>query len=236
MKFWRKFYPDEYNFVPMTFLMPQEDEEVKKVVSKKKRTWVWKPSSGAQGDGLQLINELWEVNELLKRDEYIIQEYIEYPFLIDKKKFDLRIYVVLYGIEPMTAYLCDEGMARFWTVDYEPPCAKNKRNQFMHLSNYSINKYSENYVKNENDPEVHATKRKLSDVYKSIISEKSNGDEIVSKIKENIANVCSKTINAIHATVCKYTFNWLSFIIWNIVNNVEVEFKDYKEIKRYSSL
>ena len=184
-----RFYPDEYNFVPLTFLMPKEEEDFQNFFKKKKKTWVWKPSSGAQGDGLQLINEIWEISELLKRDEYIIQEYIEYPLLVDKKKFDLRIYVILFGIEPMTAYLCDEGMARFWTVDYEPPCAKNKRNQFMHLSNYSINKYSENYVKTQNDPDVPTTKRKLSDIYKSIISKKTDGEEIVSKIKENIAAV-----------------------------------------------
>lgn len=182
----------------------------------KKKTWICKPSKGAQGDGLQLINEIWEVSDLIKRDEYIIQEYLEKPLWVNKKKFDLRLYIVLFGVDPMYAYLCDEGMARFWTVNYEAPSAKNKKNEFMHLSNYSINKHSEDYVKNNKQTEDQATKRKLSSIYKTIEQEKTNGAEIVKTIKDNISNVCRKTVNAIHPF---------------IKNNLEWEFKSASDIK-----
>jgi tubulin polyglutamylase TTLL6/13 len=36
-------------------------------------------------------------------------------------KFDLRIYVLLYGINPMKIYLYEEGFARFATKEYESP-------------------------------------------------------------------------------------------------------------------
>ena len=197
--------------------MPDQEELCSKVMRKgKKKTWICKPSKGAQGDGLQLINELWEVSGLLQKTEYIIQEYVEKPLLVNKKKFDLRLYIIVYGVDPMTAYLCDEGMARFCTVDYEQPSAKNKKNDFMHLSNYSINKYSEDYVKNDLGTETEATKRKLSDIYRGIENEKPNGAEIVETIKENITKVCKKTINAIHPFV---------------KNNLECEIKSYSQIK-----
>lgn len=136
-----------------------------------------------------MVSELYEISELLKRDEYIVQEYVEKPLLVNKKKFDLRIYVVLFGAEPMHSYLYEEGMARFCTVDYQQPSASNKKNEYMHLSNYSINKNSEDYVKNDNLAETQATKRKLSDIYRAIEHEKENGAEVVEKIKENISDV-----------------------------------------------
>lgn len=33
-----------------------------------------------------------------------------------RKKFDCRIYVMLAGLRPITAFVCKEGLARFCTV------------------------------------------------------------------------------------------------------------------------
>jgi tubulin polyglutamylase TTLL6/13 len=75
----------------------------------------------------------------------VAQKYIGRPFLIDKLKFDLRIYVMLYGINPMRIFVHEEGLARFATVPYEEPKNSNMRNMFMHLTNYAINKESSDY-------------------------------------------------------------------------------------------
>lgn len=71
-----------------------------------------------------------------------MQKYIENPLLIQSKKFDARIYVLIYGVEPMHAYLCDEGLARFCTHNYQRPHVTNMKNYYMHLTNFSINKKS----------------------------------------------------------------------------------------------
>ena len=35
---------------------------------------------------------------------------------MSNKKFDIRLYVVIKGVDPIEAYVCDEGLARFATV------------------------------------------------------------------------------------------------------------------------
>ena len=78
--------------------------------------------------------------------------------LLNKKKFDLRLYVAVFGLEPMYAYIYREGMVRLCTQDYKRPTRENMRNLLIHLSNYSIQKLSENYDKDSDQ----GTKRKFS--------------------------------------------------------------------------
>ena len=48
--------------------------------------------------------------------ELVVQRYLDKPLLMDGIKFDLRIYVVVVGIDPIQAFIYDEGLARFCTV------------------------------------------------------------------------------------------------------------------------
>jgi len=62
------------------------------------------------------------------------------PFLIDELKFDMRIYVLVYGVDPLRIFVFREGLARFATAPYQQPFKGNMENMFMHLTNYAINK------------------------------------------------------------------------------------------------
>ena len=76
----------------------------------------------------------------------MVQRYLSKPHLIDGYKYDLRLYVFINGINPLRIYLYKDGLARFATEPYQKPNEKNMDNLFMHLTNYAINKESENYV------------------------------------------------------------------------------------------
>ena len=60
----------------------------------------------------------------------------------------MRLYVLLAGLSPMRIFLYNDGLARFATVPYEPPSKKNLSNLMMHLTNYSINKHSDDFIFN----------------------------------------------------------------------------------------
>eukprot|EP01034_Spumella_vulgaris_P032937 gene32937-40656_t len=59
------------------------------------------------------------------------------PYLINQKKFDLRIYVLVSGVDPLRIYIHEEGLTRLSTAKYS---LSNISNRFAHLTNYSINK------------------------------------------------------------------------------------------------
>ena len=91
------------------------------------------------------------------------------PFLVDGYKFDLRLYVMLAGVNPLRIYLYKEGLARFATVPYESPQPSNLANLFMHLTNYAINKESENFISNTNeDDDDSGSKRSFTSILRRI--------------------------------------------------------------------
>ena len=67
--------------------------------------------------------------------------YLDKPLLINSKKFDMRMYVVVTSFNPLRVYFYHEGLARFATEDYsnDPKVLKNK---FVHLK--EINGWVEN--------------------------------------------------------------------------------------------
>jgi len=73
-----------------------------------------KPSRGRGGEGIFFARKLTDISrEDMKVHEYVAQEYISNPLLIEKKKFDLRLYLLIKGVDVMEGYIAFEGMARF---------------------------------------------------------------------------------------------------------------------------
>ena len=102
-----------------------------------KKIFILKPESESQGKGI-FLTKTWE--DIDPGHHLVAQRYIDPPYLIDDLKFDLRIYVLLYGINPMRIYQYEEGLGRFATQPYRPPKKNNMKDVYMHLTNYAINK------------------------------------------------------------------------------------------------
>jgi len=148
-----KVRPDEYSFVPKTWIFPSEYSafvnnatELRK--KKKHKTFIVKPANGAMGNGIHLYRSAEKVPQ---NDHMIVQEYCDKPFLIDGFKFDLRIYVLVTSCDPLRVFLYNDGLVRLSTEPYASPQDTNIEQLYMHLTNYSINKHSENYEKCESN-------------------------------------------------------------------------------------
>ena len=64
-------------------------------------TYIGKPSRGSGGEGIFLMKRPLDMPSYTTTKEYIVQRYIERPLMIDKKKFDLRICVLIKGFNPI---------------------------------------------------------------------------------------------------------------------------------------
>ncbi|NXM80397.1 TTLL5 polyglutamylase, partial [Oenanthe oenanthe] len=138
-----------FHILPQTFILPTEYQDFCNTYSKDRGPWIVKPVASSRGRGVYLVNN---PNQIVVEDNTLVSRYISNPLLIDDFKFDVRLYVLVTSYDPLVVYLYEEGLARFATVRYDQ-ASKNIKNQFMHLTNYSVNKKSGDYVSCD-DPEV----------------------------------------------------------------------------------
>ena len=138
----------DFDFIPQTFIFPGELDLFKEFAQTiKNPCWISKPVAGSMGDSCIIFKNLKQFSELQQK-EVVVQRYIDNPLLVDGLKFDLRLYVIITGIHEgdIHAYIADEGLARFCTEEYEPVSTSNLKKYYMHLTNYSVNKGSPNFI------------------------------------------------------------------------------------------
>ncbi|CAG9335546.1 unnamed protein product [Blepharisma stoltei] len=183
----RKQLPEVYNYYPKTWLVPAELSDLRLYSSKEKnQVFIVKPEASCQGRGIFLTKKF---DDFSFDDRYVVQEYIKQPFLIDGLKFDLRIYVLVAGCDPLRIYLHKEGLGRFATEPYSQPNASNLAKPCMHLTNYAINKNNENFVFNENEEDDGVGhKRSLTSIMKYLEDSGHNTEKLWNEIKAMIVN------------------------------------------------
>ncbi|KAI8828941.1 tubulin-tyrosine ligase family-domain-containing protein [Chytriomyces cf. hyalinus JEL632] len=125
------------DFLPATFFLPSQRRRLK-LAFHSHPSWIIKPPASARGIGICVVNK-WK--DVPQRKDVIASKYIQNPYLIDKKKFDIRLYVVVTSFDPLRIYLFKEGIVRFAAEKYSTTVSKNNvRNRFVHLTNYSVSK------------------------------------------------------------------------------------------------
>ncbi|VFV36426.1 tubulin polyglutamylase ttll11-like [Lynx pardinus] len=158
-----------------------------------KPTFIVKPDGGCQGDGIYLIKDPSDIRlaGTLQSRPAVVQEYICKPLLIDKLKFDIRLYVLLKSLDPLEIYIAKDGLSRFCTEPYQEPNPKNLHHIFMHLTNYSLNIHSGNFV--HSDSTSTGSKRTFS----SILCRLSSKGVDIKKVWSDIISLVIKTVIAL---------------------------------------
>ncbi|KFO97131.1 Tubulin polyglutamylase TTLL5, partial [Calypte anna] len=188
-----------FHILPQTFILPTEYQEFCNTYSKDRGPWIVKPVASSRGRGVYLINN---PDQIVLEDNILVSRYISNPLLIDDFKFDVRLYVLVTSYDPLVIYLYEEGLARFATVRYDQT-SKNIKNQFMHLTNYSVNKKSGDYVSCD-DPEIedYGNKWSMSAMLRYLKQEGRDTAELMANVEDLIIKTVVSAELAI-ATACK---------------------------------
>jgi tubulin polyglutamylase TTLL4 len=171
----------EFGFVPRTFLLPQDLSLFRQVWQKNggKEKWIIKPPASARGSGIRVVHR-W--SQIPKKRSVVVQRYIARPLLIHGAKFDLRLYVLVTSFNPLKIYMYSNGLVRFASVKYNDDI-NYLSDRFMHLTNYSINKYSASYTDNNCADSRSGHKWTLSSLWSYLEQENMNVSRIWAWIK-----------------------------------------------------
>ncbi|KAM9802833.1 tubulin monoglutamylase TTLL4 isoform 2-T2 [Syngnathus typhle] len=180
-KMQHRFGKQEFNFIPRTFVLPQDILQLRKSWKDGSRQkWIIKPPASARGVGIQVIHK-W--SQIPRKKSLLVQKYIHKPYLIGGNKFDLRIYVYVTCYDPLRIYLFSDGLVRFASCKYSPSM-KTLGNKFMHLTNYSVNKKNSEYQANSDDKACQGHKWAVKALWQYLGSRGVNTTLIWEKIKD----------------------------------------------------
>ena len=177
-KYYEAVDDNPFDYIPLTFHIQQEGDKewqnfertfrsrleecgkksLEKKRKKEKNLWIVKPGENSnQGCGIQVFDSLEEIREMMRYREttkarsLIIQKYLM-PFLYNKRKFDIRCYMLVTSVNSITkAYWYEEGYIRTSCKEFT---TKNLKNRMVHLTNDAVQKKSEDYGKYENGNKV----------------------------------------------------------------------------------
>ncbi|CAE8622834.1 unnamed protein product [Polarella glacialis] len=109
--------------IPDTFILPEESEALKKAVASRgpELRWIVKPCQLGEGRHIRVLPGLDGIMASgILGQRCVVSEYIADPLLVDMRKIDLRVYVLVTKLAPvLEAFIFREGLVRFCGEAYD---------------------------------------------------------------------------------------------------------------------
>ena len=178
-----------------------------------KNTWLLKRTNLNRGRQIKIFSDLRSIlNEIeeskTKCNHLIIQKYIEAPLFYNNRKFDIRIWVLFTYISRsynFEVYVFKEGHLKACSE----PFNLSSDDLYVHLTNYSVQKYNANFSKIEIGNEISFK------TFQEDLDQKNKGKnfkkDIYPKILKIIAisaNSCKNKINILNRNNCFEIFGY----------------------------
>ena len=150
------------------------------VLEGSKNIWIVKPGGLSRGRGVHCIDQLNDILSNVKPcNQTIIQKYIENPLVINGRKFDIRQWVLVTDLNPLTVWLFETPYVRFGAENYH---IDDFKNVFSQLTGNSIAKHSDKFNTGEIEGDMWENKE-----FREFLKKKYGGDpwiEIQKKIEK----------------------------------------------------
>jgi hypothetical protein len=127
-QFQQKFGKTVFDFIPRTYsLLDERDEMLLDMMTNvswdsksdgeplcNRKVWIVKPIGLSRGRGIFLTDCPMNLPSTDKAGRgFLVQRYLTEPYLINNRKFDLRIYVLITGVDPLKVYIYKDGFIRY---------------------------------------------------------------------------------------------------------------------------
>lgn len=209
-----------FSFMPFSFVLPAQIDDCEEFM--RQRTdeqaeerdanrgsplgeaggdvYILKPAVLSRGHGISLYRpgpesgwgSSWDASfRRVRSHTGLLSTYIHPPLLLDGLKFDLRMYVLVTSVSPLCVYVFREGLTRFATERYDITQISNR---FQHLTNYSLNKKSANFVPTTSegvDDDGVGSKWSLSAFRRRLVSE--FGQDVADVVWRDVDDLLVKT-------------------------------------------
>lgn len=210
---------DVFEYIPISFHIVSSNDEkmndVKKCFDQWAEggnvLWIVKPGEDTnRGSGIVVCNSWEQIKREVGRSKHtsIVQKYIENPFLVSKRKFDIRVYCLITcfnGI--LQGYYYNEGYLRTSSKAF----SLNLTDKFIHLTNDAVQKRSEEYGKYENGNKMSYNEfQKYLDLNTTFQSSDFT-DSVLPKIKQIISLTIKSTAKSLLESQKNFTFEVLGY-------------------------
>lgn len=207
-----KKYFKAYNYMPKTYEYPKDKSKIEKKFKNYKLDikdlWIVKPTNLFSGAGIHIFKSLHEEKKN-RLNNFIISKYLTNPHLLYGKKYDMRIYVLITGFQPLRIYLYQEGLVRIAADEYNLNL-DSIDNKFSHLTNTAINIHNKNYIDPKSEMDESANKWNLK-TYRNYLKKQNVDVELLfDKIKDIIIKTFISGQRAIIKTSEKLKLNDLN--------------------------
>jgi hypothetical protein len=141
--------PSVSTFVPPSFIISKEEQAIgvfrnaKRIMnscgdsalSLGENVWIVKPTSDWGGSGIHVVHNIGQYRSAMRRQRHqrlILQKYVEKPLLIEKYKFDLRLWVLMDHSGQIWMHRYPYLRRSIWPYDLQDP------NLAVHLTNWVV--------------------------------------------------------------------------------------------------
>lgn len=189
----KKLFFIDFDYIPETYCYPKEKYLIEKKFNDYKLNisdlWILKPSNWYGGNGISFLITIKNIT----MKEFVLSKYIQNLSLINGKKYDLRLYVLISGLKPLRIYLYKEGLVRIASEIFSIN-TNSIKNKFIHLTNTDVNKLNKNYIRPNNSYNQKANIWNIF-MYKKFLKE-NNIDW--NTIKEKIKDIIIKSMISVY--------------------------------------